>query len=297
MRTERTYHHVDVFTTDPFGGNQLAVFTDARGLDTETMQRIAREMNFAETTFVLPPQNADNDFHVRIFTPTIEMPMAGHPTIGTAFALRHTRQFNGDALTFEEGVGPVPLRIEERDPGGLFITMQQPLPTFGPIFDQYNQLADLLGLDTAAFPKDYPVQVVTCGVPFLMVPVRDVDAVKRLQLRADLWALVFGSAWPDGIYVFSVERYSTTATARTRMFSVEFGIWEDAATGSAAGPLGCYMVHYGLAKSGEALRFEQGYEMGRPAQLHVTVQQDSYGISQVEVGGFSVYMGSGHLRV
>lgn len=291
------YHHVDVFTTDKFGGNQLAVFTDARGLDTDTMQRIAREMNFAETTFVLPPTDPNHDFRVRIFTPTVEMPMAGHPTIGTAFVLRHTRLFEGDRLTFEEGVGPVLVRIEERDPGGYFITMRQPLPTFGPVFDAYNQLADLLGLATADFPKDYPPQVVTCGVPYLIIPVRDIEAVKRLQLRADLWELVLGSAWPDGIYVFSVERYSPDATARCRMFSLELGVWEDAATGSAAGPLGCYMVHNGMATPGETLRFEQGYTLGRPAQLYVTVQQDDHSIAQVEVGGFSVYMGHGRLDI
>lgn len=291
------YHHVDVFTSDKFGGNQLAVFPDARGLDTDTMQRIAREMNFAETTFVFPPQNPDNHFHVRIFTPNVELPIAGHPTIGTAYVLRITQRFTGNLLRLEEGVGVVPVTLEDRAPHGLYIEMSQPLPTFGPIFEARPQLADVLGLRTQDLPTAYPVQVVTTGVPYLIVPVRDVDAVKRIKVRGDLWELVFGTAWPDGVYVFSVEPYSTTATARCRMFWMVSGVWEDAATGSAAGPLGCYMLHHGMTKPGQVLTFEQGYTMGRPAQLTVTVDSDSTGITRVAVGGYSVSMGSGELSV
>lgn len=287
------YYHVDVFTSQKFGGNQLAVFTDARGLTTDEMQTIAREMNFAETTFVLPPQNADNHFKVRIFTPTIEMPMAGHPTIGTAYVLRHTSMYTESLLRFEEGVGVVPVELEERA-DGIFATMTQPLPTFGPVYTTHNNLAILLGLNAEDISRERPAQVVTCGVPYLIIPVTDVDAVRRISVRADLWKELLGSAWPDGIYVFAQR---PTGPVRCRMFSVELGIWEDAATGSAAGPLGSYLVHHGLANSDETMIFEQGYEMNRPSQLHVTIGMDGQSINRVRVGGYSVYIGTGELEL
>lgn len=290
------YHHVDVFTNEKFGGNQLAVFPDARGLNPEQMQAIAREMAFSESSFIFPPQDPSNDYRIRIFTPSKELPMAGHPTIGTAFVLHYTRTFTGDSLRFEEGVGLVPVSIKG-DKNNPRITMQQPLPSFGPRFDDRAAIAAMLGLAEGDLPQSYPVQVVTCGVPVLIVPVQDIDTLRRIKAPSGLIRATLGSSWPEEVYVFAPRALHPGHTARARMFAPDLGILEDPATGAAAGPLGAYLVEYAIAAPNTPLVIEQGYEMGRPSQLHVQIVADNTGIQAVAVGGHAVYMGAGALEI
>ena len=297
------YHHVDVFTNRAFGGNQLAVFTDGRGLSDDLMQQIAREMNFSETTFVLPPQQTENDYHVRIFTPAAELPMAGHPTIGTAYVLHHARLFKTDerqTVRFEEGVGIIPVRYDLREDGPPLITMTQPLPTFGPTLYDRPGLADMLSITMGDLHPDFPPQVVSTGVPFLFVPVRNLEAVQRIRLRLDIWERLLKGWVAESVFVFTTETIEADSTVHSRMFAPAMGVLEDPATGAASGPLGCYLVAHGIVRAETQANIisEQGYEMGRPSLVYVTIDVDAEDdISGVHCGGFCVHMGEGTLNV
>jgi len=178
------YVLVDVFTDRPFGGNPLAVFPDARGIGSKTMQAIAKEFNLSETTFILPPTEQKADYRVRIFTPSAELPMAGHPTVGTAFVLtreQSSAQTQRTTLFLEEGVGLIPVTLDWQGPHAPRITMQQPLPTFGPRFEDPNTLASVLSLEPEDLRSDAPIEVVSCGVPFLLVPVKTLQAIQRIS--------------------------------------------------------------------------------------------------------------------
>src|ERR1044071_3639133 len=184
------YHRVDVFTDRAFGGNPLAVFTNGRGLSTETMQAIAKEFNLSETTFVLPPDDPKHDWRVRIFTPGSELPMAGHPTVGTSFVLAREHLIPRDArettIVLEEGVGPIPVRVEFKDGEPSFAEMTQPLPKFGPRLEDRAAVAAMLSLEESDIDADLPVEVVSCCVPFLYVPLRNLGSARRARPRADL---------------------------------------------------------------------------------------------------------------
>src|SRR5262245_32031298 len=189
------YRRIDVFTNRPFGGNPLAVFTDGDGLSPKTMQSIARELNLSETTFVMSPADPSHDHRVRIFTPAIELPMAGHPTIGTSFVLAMDRLAERServtGLELEEGVGPISIGIEWEGDRPGFIEMQQPLPRFGPRFTDTGAIAEMLSLEaTALTDTELPLEVVSCGVPFLFVPVRNLQAIRSIRFRLDIWERV-----------------------------------------------------------------------------------------------------------
>jgi trans-2,3-dihydro-3-hydroxyanthranilate isomerase len=180
------YCLVDVFTNQPFGGNQLAVFPDARGLAPETMQALAKELNLSESAFVLPAQDAASDYRVRFFIPAVDLPMAGHPTVGTAFVLASEGMIQLDSpettITFEEGVGEVPVTLFAREGQLHLIRMRQPLPSFGPVFADREAIAQMLSLDPALLDTTLPLEVVSCGVPFLFVPVKSEDGHTRHSL-------------------------------------------------------------------------------------------------------------------
>ena len=297
------YYHVDVFTTQRFGGNQLAVFMDAEGLSTELMQTIAGEMNFSESAFVMPPEDAANDFKLRIFTPQMELPMAGHPTVGTAYVLHHDGQvqFDGDThdIRFEEGVGVVPVSYLKEADGSILPTMTQPLPQFGPIQEDRAMVADLLSLDVDDLHPDYPVQGVSAGVPFIYIPVRNVEALGKINVRLDVWNReIKESAYPH-VFTFTPLSAGSAATVRSRMFAPAMGIPEDPATGAASGPLGAYLVKYGVVEPSNEHNIisEQGIEFGRPSTIHIKVLMDGGDIQKVTVGGKSVYVGEGKLIV
>ncbi len=295
------YHRVDVFTDRAFGGNPLAVFTNGRGLLTETMQAIAKEFNLSETTFVIPADEPAHAWRVRIFTPGAELPMAGHPTVGTSFVLAREHLIPRDeretTIILEEGVGPVPVRIEFKEGEPSFAEMRQPLPTFGPRLDDRAAVAAMLSLEESDVEADLPVEVVSCGVPFLYVPLRSLDAARRARPRADLIDRV---AEEHGIqpevFVFTREVEHEGSTVHSRMFAPSLGITEDPATGAASGPLGCYLVTYGVFPEGEILS-EQGVEMGRPSFVHIRIEREGEQITAVRVGGSCHFAGEGFIEV
>lgn len=293
------YYLVDVFTENVFGGNQLAVFPDGQEVPEHLMQKIAKELNLSETTFVLPPLNPGNDIKLRIFTPGRELPMAGHPTIGTAFLLLQQGYLKptGNRLIFEEGVGDIPIDFRKNEDKLGLITMAQPLPQFGVTITDAQLLANLLSVNTADINTDYPAQVVSCGVSFFYIPLKSLNAVKRAKLRQDVLENQLSHSDFESIFLFSTETENPAHTVHARMFAPAFGIPEDPATGSACGPLGCYLVKYGLvpAQPESAIICEQGYEMGRPSLLQITIGQQNKEITKVQVGGKSVLVGEGYI--
>jgi trans-2,3-dihydro-3-hydroxyanthranilate isomerase len=295
------YCLVDVFTNQPFGGNQLAVFPDARGLPPEIMQALAKELNLSESAFVLPAQDAAANYRVRFFTPVVELPMAGHPTIGTAFVLAHEGMIQlveaETTITFEEGVGVVPITLFTQKGQLHFIQMRQPLPTFGPVFTDREAIANMLSLDLALLDPTLPLEVVSCGVPFLFVPIKSLEAIGAIRFRLDVWESVLRDFVAPHVFVFTQEVVLPDSTVHSRMFAPAMGIAEDPATGAASGPLGCYLVRHGLAQSAEAgssqIISEQGFELGRPSLVLVKIEQDGQHITGVSIGGQCYFMGKG----
>ena len=283
---------VDVFTDKPLAGNQLAVVLDGRELSAELMQRIAREMNFSETTFVLPPDDPSHAARVRIFTPATELPFAGHPTIGTAWVLANEGNVPDGALEFtlEENVGPVLVR-RAKDTGLVWMT--HPPLTFGQVFP-HAKVAAALGIGESAIIHDIPAQVASTGNPFLFVALAEPYSVDRAVTDpARIRKLLKGSR-AHGVFVFA-----RTSQQRLygRMFAVD--VAEDPATGSAAGPLGAFAVRYGLIERAPKISLvaEQGTKMGRQSFLHIEL---TYGDSneipdKIEVGGAVMPVVSGTL--
>jgi trans-2,3-dihydro-3-hydroxyanthranilate isomerase len=298
------YLHLDVFTDRAFGGNQLAVFTSPLGLSTDEMQAITREMNFSECTFVFAPESADTDHRVRIFTPGKELPMAGHPTIGTAFALAEERAVSPaqQRVVFGEGVGPVPVDLIWEGDRLSFAWMTQLRPTFGEPVAAIETIAAALGIEPAAIRSTgVPVQEVSCGVPFLMVPLAtraavDVASVDRAGLDRLRGAVSSGTT---EVFLFSMEQTGEAATAYSRMFAPGLGVAEDPATGAASGPLGSYLVRHGLVPPSAADRIIslQGVKMGRPSRIHIAIDVEGGEITRVRVGGQSVLVGEGTIRI
>ena len=316
-----SYLHYDVFTREALLGNQLAVFTDARGIDAALMQAIAREMNFAESTFILPAEQAGTDVRMRIFTPFTEMPMAGHPTIGSTFALAHDGVIKpgSDRFVFGLNIGPTPVDLEWSPPsrealrrglaeapaeaGGSqlrFAWMTQLNPSFGPEVDARAAVASAIGLVESDVDPRLPIQQVSCGLPFLFVPLRDRDTVDRAVSDAAGFrrlAAETGLALP--IFMFAVLPRGASETVYSRMFAPDFGIVEDPATGGASGPLGCYLVRHGVV-TGEATQrivSLQGVAMGRASRVHVAIGGTPDAITDVKVGGEAVLVGRGELIV
>jgi trans-2,3-dihydro-3-hydroxyanthranilate isomerase len=294
-----------VFTDRAFGGNPLGVFPNGRNLADETMQAIAKEFNLSEVTFVLPPDDPACDYRVRIFTPDKELPMAGHPTVGTAFVLAREHiigpgEGGGELrVTFEEGVGPIPVRIEYEAGEPVYAEMRQPPPTFGPRLDDRRAVAEMLSLAEEDVDAELPVEVVSCGVPFLYVPLRSLEAARRARARADLIERVGGDGVPREVFVFTREVEHEGSTVHSRMFAPGLGITEDPATGAASGPLGSYLVRHGVVPGGPSVEIvsEQGIEMGRPSFVRIRIEREGEQITGVRVGGRCHYMGEGFLEV
>jgi trans-2,3-dihydro-3-hydroxyanthranilate isomerase len=271
---------VDVFTNQPLEGNPLAVFPDASGLDDGAMQRIARELNLSETTFVLPPTRTDCVAYVRIFTPFKEMVFAGHPTIGTSFVLLEERMVSVSVADFalEEKVGPVPIRVE---PGPL-IWLRTPPIEYGKKYDP-AACAEMLSLSVSDLLAVTP-QWVSAGVPTVFVAVKSQEIVDRALLDVRrLQALIGADSEPLCVFVFT----PTSEGPYSRMFAPLLGIPEDPATGSATGPLASFMMRNGLTSGAAGRRFisEQGTKMGRRSFLHVCVHGDN-GLNGIDVGGY-----------
>jgi trans-2,3-dihydro-3-hydroxyanthranilate isomerase len=279
------YRVVDVFTLNALEGNPLAVFPDGSAIDDETMQRIARELNLSETTFVLPASRPDCDARVRIFTPRFEMAFAGHPTVGTSFVLLDEGVVARDSerFTLEEKVGPVPIRVDpDAEQNRPMIWLRTPPIHSGPAFDR-AACARLVGLDPAEALEVTP-QVFSAGNPNVFIALSDKAAVDRAavpDLRA-LAELKAGFSEPLCVFVFT----PTPEGAYSRMFAPEHGVFEDPATGSATGPLAAFMMQNKLVPSAAGTRFvsEQGTKMGHRSLLHVEIAGES-GADGIDVGG------------
>ncbi len=298
------YRLVDVFTNRAFGGNQLAVFPDAGELPSSLMQAIAGELNLSETTFVSTPQDAQNDFRVRIFTPMAELPMAGHPTVGTAHVLAVegiiARSAISTRVNFEEGVGAIPVTINFKDGAPDWIEMQQPLPRFGPRIDDIDAVAEMLSLSTEDISATkLPVEVVSCGVPFLFVPLKNLEAIRRVRMRLEVWERAFRGVTPAEVFVFTEEVENSGSRVHSRMFAPLFGISEDPATGGASGPLGCYLVRNGVVSATPSVELisEQGIEINRPSFIKIGIEQRGGQITSVRVSGQCFLMGGGYFEL
>jgi trans-2,3-dihydro-3-hydroxyanthranilate isomerase len=290
---ELAYHIVDVFTKTPLEGNPLAVFPDATGIEPGTMQRIAREMNLSETTFVVPQESSADATRVRIFTPSTEMLFAGHPTLGTAYVIRMLGIAPPDAvgLILRENGGDVRVRVDAGDDPILWLTTP-PIRNFGG----YSRAAcaRALSLDEDRLVPGVPCQRLSAGNALIFVAVKDRAAVDEAHLDRSVFdELVYECDEPTSMFVFA----PTEAGAYSRMFAPQLGIAEDPATGSATGPLAWFLMVHGLAPDadGTQLISEQGVKMGRRSVLHVLVHGER-GERGIEVGGNAVHVAAGRLR-
>lgn len=306
------YLHYDVFTDKKFEGNQLAVFPDGRGLSTEQMRTITREMNFSECTFLLPAEAPGTDVRMRIFTPGAELPMAGHPTIGTTFALAHegTIAAGRERFVFGLGVGPTPVELTWDNglptvaPGAKvgklsFAWMDQRPPEYREPASPRVEIIRAAGVDPDAVDATgLPVEEISCGAAFSFIPVRTRAAVDAAE--PDTAALRrLKSAFPGGhvgVFLFSTEPVDPAVAVYSRMFAPSQGIVEDPATGGASGPLGSYLLKHGLVDRDQARDMVslQGVAMGRPSRIHMRITDDANGrITRVQVGGKAVRVGEG----
>jgi len=288
---------VDVFAERALEGNALAVVTDARGLTTAQMQAIARETNLCETTFILPraPEvEAARGVHVRIFTVREELEFAGHPTLGTAswLYLNHPVQRGAPEITLDLRVGPIPVTFAAEQTGpGVFATMRQNNPTFGSIHD-LSAIAAALGLSIDDLDPDLPIQTVSTGMPFCIVPLRSLAVAARLAIPQP--AAQAYLARTDAKFFHCITRASANSAAdwHARM---QFYNGEDPATGSASGCAIAYLVRHSLAASDQPIAIEQGVEMLRPSRIHVQATLSQGAVTNVRVGGRTIPIASGRL--
>jgi len=288
-----TYEFVqlDVFTRTPLTGNPLAIFTDARGLTDQQMQAVAREMNLSETTFVLPREpevEARDGKRVRIFTVEEELPFAGHPTLGTALYLHSTAAFGADEIVLDLNVGKIGVRFSNdsnhrsnRVAGDVFGEMRQRDPEFGPTLPP-DKVAGVLGSEEIA--AEWPSQIVSTGLPFAIVPIRDSKTLANLKPDLVRVGALLEGTGARFCYFISPERQGWRE-ARARML---FYGGEDPATGSAAGCAVSWMVRHGLAKSDEQVLIHQGVEARRPSEIFVRATRDGEKVTNVRVGGYAV---------
>jgi trans-2,3-dihydro-3-hydroxyanthranilate isomerase len=274
------YVVADVFTDTPLTGNQLGVFTDGRDLDAETMQKLAREMNFSETVFVLPAE-AGGHARLRIFTPATELPFAGHPVLGSAFVLAGSLQL-GEIL-LETGSGVVPVTLEREGARIAFGRMRQPIPEWEP-FAQAEELQELLGVRS-----ELPVELYHLGPMHVYLELGSEEEVAALE--PDFGALA--RLTHAGVNCFA----GSGTQWKTRMFAPADGVPEDPATGSAAGPLAIHLARHGRTAFGDEIEISQGAELGRPSKLYARVEGSPERIERVEVGGSAVIVARGEFKI
>jgi trans-2,3-dihydro-3-hydroxyanthranilate isomerase len=293
---------VDVFTDRVFGGNPLAVFFDAASLDDATMQAIAREMNLSESVFLLPPTRPEYAARLRMFTPAREVPFAGHPTIGTAWVLAaHGLLPPGErAITLEEPIGPVPIRLEGDPQRPSFVWLTDRPAAFGAEFDDRAGFARALTLAESDLLPDAPIVVGSTGNPKLYIPLRDRATVDRAALNVPALLPLFSSSPRQAVYVFAPDPDPAAGRVYGRMFAPHTsGVPEDPATGSAVGALAAYLVRHGLVQDAPQLTIvcEQGTKMGRQSFLHVRLSPGDGDTRTIEVGGGTVPVLEGTLTV
>ncbi|WP_416838311.1 PhzF family phenazine biosynthesis protein [Haloferax sp. DFSO52] len=285
------FHIVDVFATAKYAGNQLAVFEDADTLTDDQMAALAKEMNYSETTFV-EGGSPEDGFDVRIFTPGGEIPFAGHPTLGTAAVLRE--HFDaGDEVTLNLGVGPIPVEVRTED-GDEAYWMTQNEPEFGEILD-HEMIAEVLSLDVSNLDTDWPVQVVSTGLPAVMIPLHDRDALGRCEVDPAAYRTFLDEVGVDNLFPFCPDPRDDANDIAARMFAPGHGVPEDPATGSANGNFAGYLArHRYFGDSEIEVTVEQGYEMGRPSHLFLEASDDGDEVT-IRVGGAVEFVAEGSL--
>jgi len=296
------YHTLDVFTDRTFGGNPLGVFPDAAHLSTHLMQRVAREMNLSESVFLGPPQSG-GAARVRIFTPGVEVPFAGHPTVGSAIFLASRLDIapadGSTTLILEENVGHVPVDVHFRTGRPVFARFTTALlPEHRPSPVSRADLARMVGLTEDDLDPRLPVEMVSCGLPYHCIPLRSADAVGRAVLDMAAWKRLLADSWAHHVYLLSLDAEGEGVDVRVRMFAPGSGVAEDPATGSAAAALGGYLSAADGSESA-SLRWtvEQGLEIGRPSLLYVEAEREAGATAVVRVGGSAVLVSEGVMRV
>jgi len=289
----RVFSIVDVFAEDKYAGNQLAVVRQAEGLTGAAMQKIAREINFSETTFVLGDRKRRGGYDVRIFTPAAELPFAGHPTLGTAFVIQQDLiKEPVRKVILNLKVGPIPVTFGYRGRKPDVLWMKQIQPRFGITWEA-RRVAPVLGLKPDDLDPRFPVQEVSTGIPFVIVPVKTLEAVKKSGFRADKLAGL--TAEGKAFLLFAPHTYSPMNDLNVRVFAHCYGVGEDPATGSANGCLAGYLVqHRYFGGPRIDIRVEQGYEVGRPSLLLLRAR-DKAGKIDVFVGGRVILVAQGKL--
>ncbi len=299
------FYQADVFTEVPFGGNPVAVVPDAVGLSDAELQQIAREMNLSETVFVFPPSDPAAAIKIRIFTPTQEIPFAGHPILGAFFVLGKLGRFAlrepVTRLLHECNIGLFPVELHIRKREIHRVVMSQPKPQFlgvvEPVKDLF-EVANALGLSKGLITgTKFPVEVVSTGLPVLIVPVRTLTAVRSIVPNVTVINDLCARYGANGIMVFTTMTVEDLSTVHTRMFAPPIGVMEDPATGSASGALGAYLVQNGVVAVGPTTEIiaEQGYEVERPSRIVIQVESDDDAIQEVKVGGQAVMVMEGTL--
>lgn len=291
---------LDVFTEQPFGGNQLAVFPDATDVPEALLQSIARELNFSETVYVYPPRDEANTARLRIFTPGAEVPFAGHPIVGATYALDADVPGDDD-FVFEVESGHIRVQRQRAEDGTLLqATMQQHRPVFLAETPRVELVADALGLKARdILITGLPCEVVSTGLPFHVVPVGSLAAIRNMAPHLPRMRELGEQLGVSDVYAFCFDTVDPDATVHARMFAPSYGIPEDAATGSAAGCLGAYVVRNRAVPAARLTRLivEQGLELGRPSRLHVEVESEQERIVGVRVGGSAVTVGHGEMTL
>lgn len=279
------FYIVDVFAEQKYTGNQLAVFTEVNSLSDREMQCIAKEMNYSETTFITSDDMCDSGYNVRIFTPEQELPFAGHPTLGTAYVLQQ-KILNQiiDKIILNLKVGQIPVTLHYANASVEELWMQQKPPTFGQEF-RLDTIAQILNLEASEIDSRFPIQEVSTGVPFIIVPLKTQSKLKKIKVNRERYFELISSTEAKAILVFCPETYKPENDLSVRVFADAMGISEDPATGSANGCLAGYLVEYSyFGKTQINLKVEQGYEIARPSLLLLKAQKNATGI-EVLVGG------------
>ena len=288
-----TFYIVDVFAVEKYTGNQLAIFTDASTLSEEQMQQLAKEMNYSETTFIISTDLHDGGYDVRIFTPNKELPFAGHPTLGTAYIIQQTIINQPvETVNLNLKVGQIPVTWHNTDDMGEVLWMRQKPPTFHQIFEA-SALAPVLSLDMNEIDARFPIQEVSTGIPFIIVPLKTHESLKRIRVNREKYFELVENTESKEILVFCPETYASENDLSVRVFAEYLGIPEDPATGSANGCLAGYLVeHSYFGEKPVDVRVEQGYEIGRPSLLLLKAQRNEDTI-EVLVGGKVVMVAKG----
>lgn len=287
------FYIVDVFAEAKYTGNQLAVFTDIGTLSDQEMQQIAKEMNYSETTFIVSEDVNNGGYDVRIFTPKEELPFAGHPTLGTAYILQQEviKQI-AEKIVLNLKVGQIPVSFHYADQDIDLLWMQQKQPVFSQEF-AVDTLAKVLNIEPSEIDSSFPIQEVSTGVPFLIVPLKSQAILKRIKVNQDKYFELINNTQAKSILVFCPETYNPENNLSVRVFADYLGVPEDPATGSANGCLAGYLVHYSyFGEESINLRVEQGYEIGRPSLLLLKAEKKDREI-EVFVGGKVIMVAKG----